>query len=204
MNAQSFEAAGVNPKSSRKDTRMKNRLYAIAGAFAVAAVAASMVTATASADVARYQTQQATFTVTQPYGQVGQWQNLWTHNLTVTVNPCNGTFSGTGLQYDNNHNLSYHEDVTGSFNSDGTVNLTATRDDGVVWSLASAPTDNSSVTLATTSPVVPWNVEMKVSQPVLTDTSAYKNHGAYVSSQGGGADAAHSCIGMPVVSNAGR
>jgi hypothetical protein len=182
---------------------MKMRLYAIAGAVALAAVAASMLVGTASADVARYQTQQATFTVTQPYGQVGQWQNLWTHDLTVTVNPCDSTFSGTGLQYDNNHNLSYHEDVTGSFNSDGTVNLTATRDDGVVWSLASAPMDNSSVTLATTSPVVPWNIEMKVSPPKYTNLSSYKSHGGYVSSQGGGADAAHSCIGMPMVSNAG-
>jgi hypothetical protein len=27
--------------------------------------------------------------------------------------------------------------------------------------------------------------------------SNFKNHGDYVSSQGGGDDAAHSCIGMP-------
>jgi hypothetical protein len=183
---------------------LKNRLFAIAGAFALAAVAASMVAGTASADVARYQTQQATFTVTQPLGQVGQWQNLWTHHLTVTLNPCDNTFTGTGLQYDNNNNQAYTENVTGSFNSDGTINLTATRNDGVAWSLANAPTDNSSVTLATTDPVVPWNVEMKVMQPQFTNLSNYKNHGAYVSSQNGGADAAHSCIGMPIVSNAGR
>jgi len=31
-----------------------------------------------------------------------------------------------------------------------------------------------------------------------TETSNFKNHGDYVSSQGGGSDAAHSCIGMPV------
>jgi hypothetical protein len=29
-------------------------------------------------------------------------------------------------------------------------------------------------------------------------TSNYKNHGEYVSSKGGGSDAAHSCIGMPI------
>ena len=29
-------------------------------------------------------------------------------------------------------------------------------------------------------------------------TTNFKNHGDYVSSQGGGSDAAHSCIGMPV------
>ena len=31
-----------------------------------------------------------------------------------------------------------------------------------------------------------------------TSTSSYRNHGVYVSSTGGGIDAAHSCIGMPV------
>ena len=29
-------------------------------------------------------------------------------------------------------------------------------------------------------------------------TTNFKNHGDYVSSQGGGSDAAHSCIGMPI------
>jgi len=29
-------------------------------------------------------------------------------------------------------------------------------------------------------------------------STAYKNHGEYVAAMGGGADAAHSCIGMPV------
>ena len=29
-------------------------------------------------------------------------------------------------------------------------------------------------------------------------TSNFKNHGEYVSSMGGGDDAAHSCIGMPI------
>jgi hypothetical protein len=32
-----------------------------------------------------------------------------------------------------------------------------------------------------------------------TTTSAYANHGAYVTAMGGGDDAAHSCIGMPIV-----
>jgi hypothetical protein len=178
---------------------MKRGVFAVA----VAAVAAFMVAGTSSADVARYQTQTATFTVTQPYGQVGQWHDVWTHNFTVTVNPCDGTFTGTGKQYDNHNNFYANETVTGSFGN-GNVSLTATRTtDPVVWTLTGAPTGNSTVTLATTNPAVPWNVEMKVSQPQFTDLSHYKNHGDYVSSQGGGADAAHSCIGMPVVSNAG-
>jgi hypothetical protein len=81
------------------------------------------------------------------------------------------------------------------------VNLTATRDDGVVWSLADAPTDGSSVTLATTNPPVGWPVEFHVSQPKFSDATHYKNHGEYVSTMGGGDDAAHSCIGMPMQSH---
>ena len=33
--------------------------------------------------------------------------------------------------------------------------------------------------------------------PVFTAITDYKNHGAYVAANGGGSDAAHSCIGMP-------
>ena len=35
---------------------------------------------------------------------------------------------------------------------------------------------------------------------VETGKSNFKNHGEYVSSVGGGSDAAHSCIGMPIKS----
>ena len=45
-------------------------------------------------------------------------------------------------------------------------------------------------------------VEMKASAPTnVVDSTNYKNHGEYVSSQGGGSDAAHSCIGMPIQSS---
>ena len=36
----------------------------------------------------------------------------------------------------------------------------------------------------------------------LTSSTSYKNHGECVSQMGGGADAAHSCIGMPI--NSGK
>ncbi len=42
----------------------------------------------------------------------------------------------------------------------------------------------------------------EASEPEFTATSNYKNHGDYVKTMGGGADAAHSCIGMPIVSRA--
>ena len=90
-----------------------------------------------------------------------------------------------------------NEDITGSFGN-GTVSLTANREDGVSFSLVNAPTNNDAVTLATSNPVVPWALEFKATTPSFTNTSNYKNHGDYVSSQGGGSDAAHSCIGMPI------
>ena len=77
------------------------------------------------------------------------------------------------------------------------VSFKATRSDGVEYSLSNAPLDNSTVTMATSNPVVPWALEFKVSNK-MGESSNYKNHGDYVSSMGGGSDAAHSCIGMPI------
>jgi hypothetical protein len=173
----------------------------ILAATTIAALAVpTIVPAFASADVARYQPQTATFTVTQPAGQVGQWGNVWTHNYKVDVNPCDSTFSGTGevFGHDQNGPFSDTEKVTGKF-SNNSVTLTATRaSDGLAYNLTNAPTDNSTVTNATLNVSVAWAIEMKVTVPVFTNLSNYKNHGEYVSSQGGGSDAAHSCIGMPI------
>jgi hypothetical protein len=168
-------------------------------ATAVAALASLAIIASASAGVSRYQTQTAKFTVTQPAGAVGQWDNLWTHDYEVTVNPCDGTFTGTGHQFGHDQNGPYESDerITGTFAKDS-VSFTATRSkDGLVTKLVNAPFGGA-VTVATLNVVVPWTIEMKVSNPVFANTSNFKNHGDYVSSQGGGADAAHSCIGMPI------
>ena len=67
-----------------------------------------------------------------------------------------------------------------------------------MYSLVNAPLDNTTVTLATSIPVVPFDLEFKVGATTPTNTSNYKNHGEYVTAQGGGSDAAHSCIGMPI------
>ena len=152
----------------------------------------------ASAGVARYQSQTATFTVTQPAGQVGQWDNVWTHNYNVTVNPCDGTFTGTGhvSGHDQNGPYGADETISGSFAKDS-VNLTATRTDGLEYKLDNAHFGDA-VTIARLKQVVPWTIEMKVTNAIFTNKSNFKNHGDYVSSQGGGSDAAHSCIGMPI------
>jgi hypothetical protein len=172
-------------------------------AASITAIASLTVPALASADVARYQSETATFTTTQPAGVFGQFDNVWTHKYTVNVNPCNSTFSGTGVEtgQDQNGAQTFNENVTGTFNADGSISLVNTRSDGVVWSLDSVKTDGS-VTLATLiAPAIPSNLEFKATAPVITNSSSFKNHGDYVSSQGGGSDAAHSCIGMPINSS---
>jgi hypothetical protein len=177
---------------------LKKIILAVAlAAVAIMAVAASV--ASAGGPPARYQANGLTITATQPYGQVGQFNSVWTHvfNVTFDSTVCGastGSFSGTGIQYDNNGVQSNTEKVTGTVDA-GKVTLNVVRDDGVTWTLTNAPLDGSTVTLATTDPAVSWPVEFKVS---ATPVSDFKNHGDYVSSVGGGSDAAHSCIGMPI------
>ena len=175
----------------------------IPAAIIVGSLATLAVPALASADVARYQTKTATFTTTQPAGSFGQFDDVWTHNYKVTINPCDNTFSGTGVEsgQDQNGAQTFNESVTGTFNADGTTSLVNTRDDGVVWSLTNAKTDGSVTFAQLIAPAIPSNLEFKVTPKEITNTSNYKNHGDYVSSQGGGADAAHSCIGMPINSS---
>jgi hypothetical protein len=166
-------------------------------AVAIAAVATIAVAASASADVARYQTQSMTITAIQPYGEVGQFANIWKHVYNVTLNPCDNSFTGTGVQTDNIGNFYANETITGTLNGNK-VTYTATRSlDGLVYSLSNAPLDSSTVTLATSTPSVPWPLEFKVSA-TTTPITSFKNHGDYVSSHGGSSDAAHSCIGMPI------
>jgi hypothetical protein len=177
------------------------------------ALAALVVPSIASADVPRYQTQTAKFTMIQPANEYHQFANVWTHDFTVTTNPCNDTFSGTGVQtgHDGNGDYTATWDITGKFGAGNTVTFTATRADTLVLGLTNAPMDNvlggtnGTVTIASTEfaglPLVtPDVIEEKLSAPVFSNLSNYRNHGAYVSSVGGGSDAAHSCIGMPIVS----
>ena len=157
------------------------------------------VASSASADVARYQTQSMTITAVQPEGAVGQWTNVWTHTYNVDAEPVRRLVLGRRL--DQRHASTASSTATRRSRATSTANARQLHGDrapdGVVYSLSNAPLDNSTVTLATSTPVVPWALEFKVST-TKTASSNYKNHGDYVSSQGGGSDAAHSCIGMPI------
>jgi hypothetical protein len=195
------------------------RKFIIAGmALAVLAIIPSA----ASADVARCEAsvptktviKTATFTATQPYGQVGQWDSLWTHNYTVTIDPETGTFAGVGEVSGPGGVDAFPETITGSINTDGTVlSYTATRTvnlDVRSYSLVNAVTDGTTISNPTTSPATDWTIEMKVSKPVITTsetttpgTESVKNHGQFVKAQSGGKTAAQACAGMPLNSTQG-
>ena len=100
----------------------------------------------------RYQTQSMTITAVQPEGAVGQWGNVWTHTYNVTLNPCDGSFFGVGsLSGTINGPYSSTETITGRLDGNR-VSFKATRSD-VVYSLSNAPLDNTTVTLASSTPV---------------------------------------------------
>jgi hypothetical protein len=184
----------------------------ILAAIAVATLAVPALSpALASASVQRCQapvTTTTTFSVFQPLGQWDQWGVVWQHDITVTVNP-DGTFLGSGTEYNPDHSVTLTENVSGQINPDGTINLTANRSDGVTWSLDHATADATSkdagtVNYATTpDPAVTWALLARVT-PIQVNTTDALNHGQYVSSQGGGKVAAQSCVGMPLNSTQGK
>ena len=199
--------AGIGePALTGSDEGKEDMKKYFAAAF-VALLAGLTLAATASAEVPRYQIQTATFTVTEPAGAYDQWTNVWTHTYTVTLdNPCGlfprvGAFTGSapaqvgpgGVTEGNG------EAIVGTFNNDGTISFTATRAyDGRTWTLTNAPMDETTVTVAVTVPsVAPNEIDMKVGLPHFT-SSSFRNHGDFVKQAADRADAAHSCVGMPI------
>jgi hypothetical protein len=163
-------------------------------AVALAAVASIIVAGTASADVPRYQdtTQTGTITVS--------WQGgLFVHTFNVVVNP-DGSFTGTGTSTQPWGEIS--ERIVGTL-LNGNLTYTATYDAGSpyagYWWSYDGPAAGSAAggSHAQSAFGEDWSVD--VTYNLSGDT--YKNHGDYVSSQGGGKDAAHSPIGMPLNSN---
>ncbi len=183
---------------------MRMRLTSLFAAAMLLAPTMIVVTAgTASADVARYQLESATFQVTEPADTQNQWTTVWTHSYTVTLNPCDNTFTGTAPAQTKTGGGTEGtgETITGTLGTNS-ISYTATRTyDGRTWTLTNALYDPF-VNIAVTDPPVDWPILMKVSRPLITPTTDYKNHGQYVKAQGGGDDAAHSCIGMPITTGA--
>ena len=121
------------------------------------------------------------------------------HDWTIVTNPCDGSVSATGFQ-----------DVTGP-----TENISATlTNGGTTISFSSVyvggwggspyswwgtfPVAGGSLSATDSTGATYSNYAVTVTS---SSTTSYMNHGDYVSSIGGGADAAHSCIGMPLQSH---
>jgi hypothetical protein len=113
------------------------------------------------------------------------------HTFVVAVNPCDNSIALTGsTAVDSGYYTT--ETVTGTLTT-GIISFSSTYDGpynpGFVWTgsfpVAGGPLSGQYTGTVTAAP---------------TTLSTYKNHGDFVSSMGGGRDAAHSCIGKPISS----
>jgi hypothetical protein len=131
------------------------------------------------------------------------------HEYTVTVNPCDGTFTGWGGGYSSLAATSpYVTEVVSGTYVGGVFTINSTYNGTTYGSPYTYTVGPVAVplTVETTSTAFTWSTGVPAgSYPVwvtlnATSASSFVNHGQYVSSVGGGDDAAHSCIGMPVTS----
>ena len=155
-------------------------------AAALVAVAAALtLAATASADVPRYQLQTGHLV-----GNVNG--GAYIHMYDVTINPCNGalTLSGVGSI----ETLNLDEEVTGTLQGqilDFHATYVAGYNVGYAW--------HYNGPMNTLGPAFGPNGQVMTVTFTFQNmvTSTYRNHGDYVAAMGGGDDAAHSCVGKP-------
>ena len=136
----------------------------------------------------RYQAQTGTLAVHVAYGDLSS-----VHTYSVEINPCDGSFTG----FDGSSRWASNETITrgtiGGVNGSDTT-FHAVYPGTYSWDVASGGkgSDIEGRTFSVTTDLTN-----------LVNTTWFKNHGDYVKAMGGGADAAHSCIGMPIVSGRG-
>lgn len=174
---------------------MKRFFVALTAASLLVAFSAVATTA-APGGVDRNQVTTNTYTMAIGYG----------HTYNVLINPCDGgSVAASGWQWGANLDPLVHnpdETITATLSADGN---TLTFDPAVYvggwggspysWS-GTFPVAGGTFTVTDSNGgVYPGVVITRTSSIVST----WANHGDYVSSQGGGDDAAHSCIGMPIV-----
>ena len=178
-------------------------IVAVIASLSLSSVASAKVERCAATTVTDTGPKTATFTVNQPKDAVSQYTNVWRHEYEVAVNP-DGTFVGTGKIYDNGATTTtWTETVTGSLNA-GTLNMQTTPDGGgATFKVTNAPMDSTEVPVDTNGTWPANEVTFKIGTPTITGgsiitTIEYKNHGEYVSANGGGKEVAAACAGMPV------
>ena len=106
------------------------------GLVAIAAIAGPPSASAGSANAAIGPvTRTATFTAIQPADAFSQFDNVWMHVFAVNVD-ANGTFEGTGVinGHDSQTTMTdAPENVTGTFNADGTISLARRRPHTTAW-----------------------------------------------------------------------
>jgi hypothetical protein len=158
----------------------------------------------ASASVTRNQITTSTYTV-----NVNDAGTHYIHSYTVTPNPCGADFTGTG-QYPATGTPTFTESSSGSVagNPAPGVGLTytdtyytpsTTNPTGYTYTFKGTFTDTQGDFTGTISDSLGQN--LPATGTVTGTRSTDVNHGQYVSANGGGSDAAHSCVGMPVQSH---
>lgn len=174
---------------------MKRLLVPLSAAVLLVGMAVVPISA-APGGVARNQVTTNTYTMAIGYG----------HTYNVVISPCDGgTVSASGWQWGVGGDPAVHnpdETITATLSAGGTM-LTfnpAVYVDGwggsAYYWWGTFPVGGGTFTVYDSgSGVYPGVVITRTSTSVTTWT----NHGDYVSFMGGGDDAAHSCIGMPIV-----
>ena len=176
---------------------MKRLLTALVAASLMIVMAVGT-TVSAPGGVARNQVTTNTYTMTIGYG----------HTYNVVISPCDGgTVLASGWQWGAGGEATIHnpdETITATLSADGAsltfnpaVYVGGWAGSPYSWS-GTFPVAGGTFTITDSTGGVYTNV---VITRTLTSVSTWTNHGDYVSSVGGGSDAAHSCIGMPIVSN---
>ncbi len=127
------------------------------------------------------------------------------HTYTVVMNPCNGgSATASGWQWGSDGNPAIHnpdETITATVSPDGlwltfkpAVYVGGWGGSPYSWS-GTFPVAGGMFTVTDSLGGVYTNVQITRTS---TTPTAFRNHGEYVAAKGGGADAAHSCIGMPI------
>lgn len=141
--------------------------------------------AVASADVARYQPT-ATLVVTLTNAQPGN-----THTFTITwTHPCGTDGAFTGVGQGSAAAGGAHETISGTF-VNGSLTFTAVYTDFI-------PGYTYTYHGPLSGGVLGGAAAGYTITATLVAIDSVRNHGDFVSTQGGGSDVAHSCLGMPM------
>ncbi|OYV60617.1 MAG: hypothetical protein B7Z69_03580 [Actinobacteria bacterium 21-73-9] len=145
----------------------------------------------AAGNVSRYQVETLTISATlHAYVTTN-------HTYTVTLNPCTDTFSGTGAVQVGTNWLPI-ETITGTYDGSSLSFYASYTSGSVAYGISDVAVSSGSFAGTGYRDYFPGTEPWPVTGTVtVTATTDYANHGAYVSADPG-ADAAHSCVGMPI------